>query len=46
MDDKKSAFAIAAELGEAIEARYPGYLVERRDANWVAEREAMARTQR
>jgi len=42
MDDKKSAFAFAAELGEAIEARYPGYLIERRDANWVAEREAMA----
>jgi hypothetical protein len=43
VDDKKSAFAIAAELGEAIEARYPGYLVQRRDATWVAEREKMAR---
>lgn len=39
-DDKKSAFAIAAELGEAMETRYPGYLERRRDAAWVAEREA------
>lgn len=46
VDDKKSAFAIAAELGEALEARYPGYLVRRRDAAWVAEREATARTAR
>lgn len=43
LDDKKSAFAIAAELGEAMEARYPGFLIQRRDATWVAEREAMAR---
>jgi len=42
-DDKKSAFAVAAELGEAFETRYPGYLVERRDAKWVADREALAR---
>lgn len=46
MDDKKSAFAVAAELGEAIEARYPGYLVQRRDAAWIAEREANARLRR
>jgi hypothetical protein len=46
MDDKKSAFAVAAELGEAMETRFPGYLVQRRDAAWVAEREAMARAQR
>lgn len=46
MDDKKSAFAVAAELGEAIEARYPGYLVQRRDASWIAEREALARAHR
>jgi hypothetical protein len=46
IDDKKSAFAIAAELGEAMEARYPGYLVQRRDATWVAEREAMSRGRR
>ncbi|MGH6952356.1 MAG: hypothetical protein ACREH4_15945 [Vitreimonas sp.] len=45
MDDKKSAFAVAAELGEAMEARYPGYLVQRRDAKWVAEREAISRVQ-
>lgn len=46
IDDKKSAFAIAAELGEAMEARYPGYLVQRRDASWVAEREGIARRAR
>lgn len=46
VDDKKSSFAVAAELGEALEARYPGYLVQRRDAQWVAEREAMAAAQR
>ena len=46
MDDKKSAFAVAAELGETIEARYPGYLVQRRDAAWIAEREAMTRARR
>lgn len=44
-DDKKSAFAVAAELGEAMEVRYPGYLVLRRDAKWVAEREAISRAQ-
>ncbi len=43
LDDKKSAFAVAAELGEGLEARFPGYLVERRGPEWVAQREAMAR---
>lgn len=43
MDDKKSAFAVAAELGEAMETRYPGFLIERRDADWIARRETMAR---
>ncbi|MEQ1709359.1 MAG: hypothetical protein ABL864_13615 [Terricaulis sp.] len=43
LDDKTSAFAIAAELGEAMEMRYPGYLVQRRDAAWIAGREATAR---
>ena len=46
MDDKTSAFAIAADLGEAMEARYPGYLERRRDAAWIAEREAHLRQQR
>ncbi len=43
MDDKVSAFAVAAELGEAMEHLYPGYLEQRRDAAWVAQRENMAR---
>lgn len=46
MDDVKSSFKVAAELGEALEARYPGVLVQRRDAAWVAEREAHARRSR
>lgn len=46
IDDKRSAFAVAAELGEALETRYPGFLVQRRDAQWVAEREAMAKQSR
>jgi hypothetical protein len=41
MDDKKSSFRIAAELGEALEARYPGFLIDRRDEKWIAAREAM-----
>lgn len=40
-DDKKSSFRIAAELGEALEARYPGFLLQRRDESWIAAREAM-----
>lgn len=43
MDDFKSSFRVAAELGEALEARYPGYLIMRRDAEWIAKREAYAR---
>jgi hypothetical protein len=41
MDDKKSSFRIAAELGEALETRYPGVLIDRRDESWIAAREAM-----
>lgn len=43
LDDAKSSFRVAAELGEALEARYPGYLIVRRDAEWIAKREAHAR---
>lgn len=43
MDDKKSSFRIAAELGETLEARYPGFLLQRRDETWIAAREAMLR---
>lgn len=46
LDDKKSSFRVAAELGEALEARYPGTLVQRRDENWVSQREAHARRRR
>jgi hypothetical protein len=42
-DDKTSAYALSAELGEALESLYPGYLLERRDAAWIAKREAIAR---
>lgn len=45
-DDKISAFAMAAEIGEAMEARYPGTLEQRRDATWIAQREAFARRRR
>ena len=44
MDDKKSSFRMAAELGEALEARYPGFLIDRRDEKWIAAREAMLKT--
>ncbi|OQW63119.1 MAG: hypothetical protein A4S17_07300 [Proteobacteria bacterium HN_bin10] len=43
MDDKTSAYALAAELGEALESLYPGYLLQRRDAAWIANRETIAR---
>ena len=43
IDDKTSAYALAAELGEALESLYPGYLLQRRDAAWIANREAIAR---
>lgn len=46
LDDKTSAFKVAADLGEAMEALYPGYLLQRRDAAWVAAREEMARRRR
>jgi hypothetical protein len=45
-DDKVSAYALCAELGEALETLYPGYLLQRRDAAWIANREAMARSKR
>lgn len=43
LDDKTSSFQTAADLGEALEERYPGYLIHRRDAAWVAAREKHAR---
>jgi len=43
LDDKSSAYALAAELGETLESLYPGYLLQRRDAAWIANREAIAR---
>lgn len=46
MDDKTSAYAMSAELGENLENLYPGYLLERRDAAWIANREAIARQRR
>jgi hypothetical protein len=46
LDDKTSAFALAAELGEALESLYPGYLLQRRDATWIAKREDLARSRR
>lgn len=45
-DDKVSAFAMASDLGEAMEALYPGYLDRPRGPAWVAEREEMARRSR
>ena len=44
LDDKTSAYTLAAELGEGLESLYPGYLLERRDGAWIAKREAIART--
>jgi hypothetical protein len=46
LDDKTSAYTLAAELGEAMESLYPGYLLQRRDAAWIANREAIARQHR
>jgi hypothetical protein len=43
LDDKTSAYALSAELGEAMEALFPGYLLQRRDAAWIANRESIAR---
>lgn len=42
-DDKKSSFALAAELGNMIEARYPGFLIDKRDTAWVKARDEMVR---
>lgn len=36
-------FKAAAELGESLETRFPGVLIHRRDAAWIAEREAALR---
>lgn len=46
LDDKTSGYAMAAELGETLESLYPGYLLQRRDAEWVANRETIARRHR
>lgn len=46
IDDKVSAYALSAELGEALESLYPGYLLQRRDEKWIANREAIARQHR
>lgn len=43
IDDTKSSFRVAAELGEALESRFPGTLVMRRDEAWIAAREAQAK---
>ncbi|MBX9745939.1 MAG: hypothetical protein K2X34_03495 [Hyphomonadaceae bacterium] len=45
-DDKVSAYKVAADLGNAMEAIYPGYLIEARDAAWIAAREEMSRRRR
>ena len=46
LDDKTSGYALAAELGETLESLYPGYLLQRRGADWIANREAIARQHR
>lgn len=40
------SFEMAAALGEGLEARYPGVLLHRRDAAWVAERRGQHRATR
>jgi len=45
-DDKVSAFRVAADLGNAMEALHPGFLLEKRDEAWIAQREEMARRRR
>ncbi len=42
-NDDVSAFRAAAEIGEEMEALFPGFLTERRDERWIAAREAMSR---
>lgn len=39
-------FRSAADLGESLEARYPGVLIQRRDAQWIADREAALKPKR
>lgn len=43
LDDRVSSFQVASDLGMALEARYPGTLVEPRGPAWVAAREKYAR---
>lgn len=38
-------FKAAADLGESLEARFPGVLIHRRDSAWIAEREAALKPQ-
>ena len=42
-DDPVSAYKMAAELGQAMDTRFPGYLLEPRDAAWIEKRERLAR---
>lgn len=44
--DGSSSIRSAAELGELLEAEFPGTLVQRRDAAWIAERVALNKRQR
>lgn len=44
MDDTKSSFRIAAELGEDMETRFPGFLDVRRDGAWIEKREMITRS--
>jgi|CXWL01.1.fsa_nt_gi hypothetical protein len=46
MDDVKSSFRIAAELGEALDSRFPGTLLIPRGEAWIQAREAQARSRR
>lgn len=39
-------FKAAADLGESLESRFPGVLIERRDAQWIAAREAALKPKR
>ncbi len=43
-DDRVSAFRTAAEIGEEMEAQFPGFLDQRRDEAWIAAREAMSKS--
>ncbi len=46
LDREGPSFEVAAALGEALEERYPGVLLHRRDAAWVAERRGEHRAHR